>query len=112
MADLRGVRLLTTGAVVTEVFYFLSNVQNGPVSLASFLGASATGVSEVFGSAVLAAAARLMSKYFDIPMDFPDATLVLTAEWSGTDRILTLDRRGFSSFRIGRNRRSKLLLDL
>jgi predicted nucleic acid-binding protein len=45
-------------------------------------------------------------------MDFPDATLVWIAESSGIDRILTLDRRGFSSFRFAKNRRFKLLLDL
>jgi hypothetical protein len=33
--DLRGARLLTTGAVVTEAFYFLSNIQNGPTGLFS-----------------------------------------------------------------------------
>jgi len=32
------------------------------------------------------------------------------AESSGTDKILTLDRRGFSSFRFGKNRRFELLL--
>ena len=53
-----------------------------------------------------------MSKYADVPMDFPDATLVWIAELSGTDRILTLDRRGFTSFRYQKNRRFKLLLEL
>jgi uncharacterized protein len=110
MANLRRARLLTTGAVITEAFYFLSGVQNGPTSLASFLDASATEVRDVFGCEALAVAARLMSKYSDIPMDFPDATLVLIAEWTGTDRILTFDRRGFSSFRFARNRRFKLVL--
>jgi uncharacterized protein len=112
MADLRGARLITTGAVVTEAFYILSDVQNGSASLASFLDASATEVRDVFRSDALAAAVQLMSKYADIPMDFPDATLVWTAEQSATDRILTLDRRGFSSFRFGKNRRFKLVLDL
>jgi hypothetical protein len=41
-----------------------------------------------------------------------NTTLVWIAESSGTDKILTLDRRGFSSFRFGKNRRFKLLLDL
>ncbi len=59
----------------------------------------------------IAAAVRLMSKYADVPMDFPDATLVWIAEQTGTDNVLTLDRRGFSSFRFGKNRRFKLLLD-
>ena len=53
-----------------------------------------------------------MSKYADVPMDFPDATLVCIAESSATDRILTLDRCGFSAFRFGNNRRFELLLDV
>ena len=112
IADLSGCRLLTTGAVITEAFYFLADVQDGPSSLAAFLDASATEVRDTFNTEALAAAARLMSKYADVPMDFPDATLVLIAEQSATDRILSLDRRGFASFRFGKNRRFKLLLDL
>ena len=112
MAGLRGWRLVTTGAVITEAFYFLSDVQNGPASLASFLNASATDVRDAFSAEALATAVRLMNKYSDIPMEFPDATLVWTAESSGADRILTLDRRGFASFRFGKNQRFKLLLDL
>jgi predicted nucleic acid-binding protein len=112
MAHFHGARLITTGAVITEAFYFFSDVRNGPASLASFLDASATEVRDVFSGDALAAAIRLMSNYADIPMDFPDATLVWIAEQTGTDRILTLDRRGFSSFRFGKNRRFKLLLDL
>jgi len=111
MSGLRGFRLITTGAVVTEAFYFLSDVRDGPASLASFLEASSTEVRDVFGFEALTAAVQLMNKYADIPMDFPDATLVWIAERTGTDRILTSDRRGFRSFRFGKNRRFKLLLD-
>ena len=112
MARLRGSRLVTTGAVITEAFYFLSDVRDGSASLASFLDAIATEVRDAYSAEALAAAVRLINKYADIPMDFPDATLVWIAEFSGTDRILTLDRRGFSSFRFRKNRRFKLLLDL
>jgi hypothetical protein len=112
MASLRGSRLVTTGAVITEAFYFLSDMQDGPASLASFLDASAAEVRDAFSAEALRTAVRLMSKYADIPMDFPDATLVWAAELSGTDRVLTLDQRGFSSFRFGNNRRFRLLLDL
>jgi uncharacterized protein len=112
MPLLSGSRLVSTGAVITEAFYFLSDVRDGPDSLVSFLIASGTEVRDAFSSDALAAALRLMSKYEDVPMDFPDATLVWIAETSGIDSILTLDRRGFSSFRLGRNRRFKLLLDL
>src|SRR5436309_13027575 len=112
MARLRGSRLVTTGAVITEAFYFLSDVRDGPASLSSFLDASATEVRDAFNAEALAAAVRLMSKHADIPMDFADATLVWTADALGADRILTLDRRGFLSFRFGKNHRFKLLLDL
>ena len=107
-----GSRLVTTGAVITEAFSFLSDVRDGPSSLASFLADSATEVRDAFGGEALAAAIGLMSKYADVPMDFPDATLVWIAELLGTDRILTLDRRGFTSFRYQKNRRFKLLLEL
>lgn len=41
-----------------------------------------------------------MEKYKDIPMDFADATLVVLAEETGIDEVLTLDMRGFSAYRI------------
>ena len=111
MARSRGSRLVTTGAVVTGAFYLLSDVRDGPASLASFLADSATEVRDVFSAEALGAAVRLMTKYADVPMDLPDATLVWIAELSGTDTILTFDRRGFSSFRFAKNRRFKLALD-
>ena len=89
-----------------------SDLRDGPAALASFLDSSGTEVRDAFRTDALAAAVRLMSKYADIPMDFPDATLVWLAESSGTDKILTFDRRGFLSFRFGKNRRFELLLDL
>lgn len=104
-------RFLTTGAVVTEAFYFLADLPEGPARLASFLDASATEIRDVFAADALAAAVRLMNKYADTPMDFPDATLVWLAEQTGADRVLTLDRRGFGVFRFQKNRRFHLLLD-
>ena len=35
-------------------------------------------------------------------MDYADATLVLLAERLGTTRIVTLDRRDFGVYRVGR----------
>lgn len=111
MSRLQGQRLLTTGAVMTEAFYFLSDVPDGPASLASFLEGSAIEVHDAFTPAALTTAARLMAKYADTPMDFSDATLVWLAEESGIERVLTLDRRGFQTYRFGRSRRFKLVLD-
>ena len=103
-------RLITTGAVVTETFYFLSDLPGGPTQLVSFLQLSGAEIFDAFELEALSAAALLMEKYADTPMDFPDATLVWAAEQTGTDQILTLDRRGFSTYRLAGRRRFKLLL--
>lgn len=57
-----------------------------------------------------AVAAEFMARYTDTPMDFADATLVLTAgAWVCGD-ILTLDERGFRTFRFNRSKPFRLLL--
>ncbi len=43
---------------------------------------------------------ELMSKYSDRPMDFADASLVALAERLSLDRIFTVDRRDFSTYRL------------
>ena len=111
LARFKGPRLLTTGAVITEAVYFLSEIENGTASLVAFLDASGADICDVFHPDALAAAVGLMSKYADAPMDFADATLVWTAAQTGTDKVLTLDRRGFSTYRFAKNRRFKLVLD-
>jgi predicted nucleic acid-binding protein len=46
-----------------------------------------------------------MDKYKDVPMDFVDALLVSLAEERGIRDVLTLDRRGFETYRAhGRER--------
>ncbi|MGQ0732686.1 MAG: hypothetical protein ACT4QD_03405 [Acidobacteriota bacterium] len=47
----------------------------------------------------IAAAVVLMEKYADTPMDFADATLMQLGDDLDVRRILTLDRRGFSTYR-------------
>ena len=47
----------------------------------------------------------LMARYADTPMDFADATLVALAEEFAVGRVLTLDRRGFSTYRWRRSTR-------
>jgi predicted nucleic acid-binding protein len=44
----------------------------------------------------------LMEKYQDLPMDMADAALVRVAEREGIRRVLTLDRRDFSVYRLPR----------
>jgi hypothetical protein len=53
-----------------------------------------------------------MEKYSDTPMDFADATLVLLAEALGIEDTLTLDRRGFATYRTRNGRPLSSVLDM
>ena len=59
---------------------------------------------------VIHAAVDLMARYRDTPMDFADATLVLLADTLGVRDILTLDRRGFRTYRTAKRQSFQLLL--
>lgn len=103
-------RLATTGAVIGEVMYFISEFRTGPVSFAEFLIASKTHIVPLVSSNDVLHAAELMNQYLDTPMDFADATLVLLSDHSATTEILTLDRRGFSTYRNARGKAFDLVL--
>ena len=101
--------LVTTGAVVTEVMYFLSDVPGGPVAFAELLVASGTRIVESSDPNLVRAAAELMARHSDTPMDFADATLVQLADAVGVTDILTLDRRGFSTYRTAKGKAFRLV---
>lgn len=54
-------------------------------------------------------AAALMLQYADVPMDFVDATLVSLAEETGVRNVLTLDARGFDTYRTADGKKFKRL---
>ena len=91
--------ILTTEAVLTEAVYLV-----GPAWLPQktclefFLRGAFLLVPS--SKASLKRATALMEKYHDLPMDYADATLVALAEESETDHIFTLDRKGFSTYRL------------
>ncbi len=91
--------VVTTEAVLTETLYLL-----GPrwppqrICLEFFLRGAFMLIPS--SRATLSRAAALMERYRDVPMDFADATLVVLAEELRTDQVLTLDRRGFSTYRV------------
>ena len=103
-------RFHTTGAVVTEAMHFLRPVAGGAGALAGLLAKGPIHIEEAFTPAQLEAAAALMARYADTPMDFADATLVLLAERLDTPNILTLDERGFRTFRFAGKRHFQLVL--
>jgi predicted nucleic acid-binding protein len=50
-----------------------------------------------------------MEKYRDTPMDFADATLVMAADGVAVTDILTLDRRGFSTYRTAKRKPFRMI---
>lgn len=100
--------LVTTGAVVTEVMYFLADVAGGPAAFAELLVGCDARIAAFEPESVLLAA-DLMTKYSDTPMDFADATLVLVADALGVVDVLTLDRRGFSTYRTAKGKAFRLV---
>ncbi len=50
-----------------------------------------------------------MEKYRNVPMDYADATLVALGEELGTDLVFTLDRRGFSAYRLNQRKAFQLV---
>ena len=110
MGRFRG-QFATTGAVITEAMHFVSVSRGGAQVLAEFVAASGTEVYDLCRPPELLESAALMGKYADTPMDFADATLVLLAEALSVHDVLTLDRRGFTTYRTRRRRHFRLALD-
>jgi len=102
-------QLATTGAVVTEVMSFLSDVEGGPATFAELLLESETRLVDLTTADEILAAARLMERYADTPMDYADATLVLLGDELGVTDVLTLDRRGFSTYRTKKGRAFRIV---
>lgn len=92
-------RLVTTSAVVTEAMHLVAEAREGPRLLAQLLAAASVEVHDFTQPVDLPPVVDLMERYSNVPMDFADATLVLLAEALGAHDIVTLDRRGFSTYR-------------
>lgn len=104
-------QLYTTSAVVTECMHYVASQLEGPELLLEFLIAGRVDIVESTSLVSLGEAVRLMRKYDDVPMDFADATLVSLAELLGVNHICTLDRRGFTVYRMVRNKQFVLVID-
>ncbi len=105
---LRGRRLVTSLAIVTETLYLLDfSVANQE----KFLRFTAEGLVEVleFKPDDFLLMADLMKKYQNCPMDFGDATLVVLASRLKTRQILTLDARDFGIYRTDRNQSFEII---
>lgn len=98
LKEFRG-RLFTTEPVLTETLYLLGpSIKAQRACIDFLLKGGVTLIPQSRES--LSRASALMEKYEDVPMDFADATLVSLAEEIDVVEVLTLDRRGFSTYRI------------
>ena len=91
--------LLTSEAVLTEVFHLVGDTRAEMEAAWRFVrsGALAIGAIEY---AELTHLHGLMSRYWDRPMDFADATLVYLAKRESLSVILTVDHADFATYRI------------
>jgi predicted nucleic acid-binding protein len=100
--------IVTTEAVLTETLYLVGPQWRAQkVCLEFLLRGAFLLVPQSPGS--LKRTAVLMEKYRNVPMDYAEATLVALGEELGTDMVFTLDRRGFSTYRLHQRRAFQLV---
>ncbi len=93
--------LVTTTPVLTEAFHLLRPERHRASGLMDFVRHGGVGVLPLDDQS-LRRCFDLMIQYADLPMDFADASIVSAAEHSRTDKVFTLDRRDFTTYRIRR----------
>ena len=101
-------RIVTTEAVLTEALYLVGPGWPAQKICLEFLLRGAFLLVPA-SPASLKRVAVLMEKYRGVPMDYADATLVALGEELGTDLVFTLDRRGFSAYRLNQRKPFQLL---
>ena len=91
--------VLTTEAVVTETMHLVGPTWRPQKACLEFFLRGAV-LLVPSSRATLQRVTELMEKYQEVAMDYADGTLVALGEETDTDQIFTLDRRGFSTYRL------------
>lgn len=99
--------LITTDAVLTEVFYFITGNRKAVSAMWQLMTSGIVTLAAIT-SDDLEPLQALMTRYADRPMDFADATLVHVAGREGIATILTIDHDDFETYRFGRNRKFRI----
>ena len=100
--------LLTTEAVLTELFHLIGRFSSDTESAWDFIRSGALALATLSESE-LPRLHELMSRFADHPMDFADATLVYLAERESISTVFTVDHADFSTYRIAGRRRFRIL---
>ncbi len=100
--------LLTSQAVLTELFHLVGSDRREMEGAWGFVRSGALKLAEIQDSE-LPDIHALMSRYWDRPMDFADATLVYLAKRESLSTIFTVDHADFETYRIEGRRRFRIL---
>ena len=100
--------LLTSEAVLTELFHLVGDNRREKEGAWKFVRSGAFELA-VISHGELPAVHALMSRYWDRPMDFADATLVHLAKRESISTVFTVDRADFETYRIDARRRFRIL---
>ncbi len=94
----------TTIPVLTEAFHILSPSSIGAQRMMDFISEGGL-IVWYLNDEVMTRAFELMFQYADRPMDFADASLVVTAENERLRKVFTIDRNDFAAYRVKRGHR-------
>ena len=100
--------LLTSEAVLTELFHLVGDSRAEMETAWNFVRSGAVVVGTI-EDAELPQLRTLMSRYWDRPMDFADATLVHLANRESLSTVLTVDQADFATYRLEGKRRFRVL---
>ena len=100
--------LLTSQAVLTELFHLVGDNRKEMESSWKFVRSGALLLAAI-EDPELPEIHSLMSRYWDRPMDFADATLVYLARREGLSTVFTVDQADFETYRIDGRRKFRVL---
>ena len=100
--------LMTSEAVLTELFHLVGDSRLEMEAAWKFIRSGAV-VLAAIEDPELPQLHGLMSRYWDRPMDFADATLVYLAKRETLSTVFTVDHADFETYRIEGRRRFRVL---
>lgn len=100
--------LITSEAVLTGLFHLVGDSRQEMETTWKFVRSGALQMAAI-SDEELPAVHSLVSRYWDRPMDFADATLVYLAKREALSTVFTVDRPDFEIYRIDGRRRFRVL---
>jgi predicted nucleic acid-binding protein len=100
--------LVTSEAVLTELFHLVGDHRKEMEGAWKFVRSGALALAAI-EHAELPQIHALMTRYWDRPMDFADATLVHLAKRESLATVFTVDHTDFETYRIDGRRRFRVI---